>query len=457
MYGVSSYRTLVSSADLWQLPLVCIFIYAISFWWINGKTSNTTIKTYAIAALSLRLLSAILALIMYQYYYGYGDTYGYFYCGRQIWTAIWEAPSAGLELLFQSPENYSALAKHYASHPHFSSSSSRFIAQVIGVISLFTFKSYLTTSFILSFLSFIGCWKIYLVFIRLFPQLYRPLALAILFIPSVVFWGIGLMKESLLLFGMGLLVEGLFMLFYAEEKKGKNLLYFLLGALILFKVKPYILIFSLFAFIPVAINRLAHFLNGPFFRFFSKLSMYVLIFFVGFLSLLLLGNILKIYQPEKALQYMSVVQKSQILANQKMGGSAYDLGVLEPNFTSLGVKSFAAINVTLFRPYPWESRKIINIPTMMESLLCFLITLFVLIKVGPFECIRRGIKNPIILYCLIFSFSVGIIVGLFAFNFGTLARYKIPVLPFYFVALILLYYSPTINTNPQSNKLLYSS
>ena len=257
MQGIAYYRTLVSIHDLWQLPLVMVLIYAFTFWWIMGKTQDPLIKRYAIPALTLRLLSAVLALVMYQYYYGYGDTYGYFYCGRQIWNAIWEAPSAAFELLFQSPENYSALARSYADHVHFSSRDSRFVAQVIGLLSLFTFKSYLSTSFILSFLSFVGCWKIYRVFYRLYPKLHFSLALAILFVPSVVFWDIGLMKESLLLFGLGILIEGLFGIFHFKERSFfKCLVYSFLGAFILFKVKPYIVFAAFLAFTPILIQQL---------------------------------------------------------------------------------------------------------------------------------------------------------------------------------------------------------
>ena len=168
--------------------------------------------------------------------------------------------------------------------------------------------------------------------------------------------------------------------------------------------------------------------------------MYLLIIAIGISGLFIVGNIIEVYQPETALKYLSLVQKTQIAANEKMGGSGYDLGVIEPNFQSLAQKSGAAINVTLFRPYPWESRKLINIPAMLESMLTLLLSLIVLLKIGPRRIIGQTLRNPIIQFCLLFTLSVGVIVGLFAFNFGTLVRYKIPVLPFYFTALILLWY-----------------
>ncbi|MEM8907091.1 MAG: hypothetical protein AAGD05_04525, partial [Bacteroidota bacterium] len=125
------------------------------------------------------------------------------------------------------------------------------------------------------------------------------------------------------------------------------------------------------------------------------------------------------------------------------------IGIVEPNFQSLVQKSGSALNVTLFRPYPWEVRKPINVPAMAESLLTFLLSLIVLIRYGPIQVIRRIVNNPIILFCLIFTLIIGIIVGLFAFNYGTLVRYKIPILPFYFIALILLWYPSTAKVAPR--------
>ena len=203
MSETAYYRTLISAADFWQFPLLLILFYAFTYWWKNGRYNNSPVADFIIPALSLRFFCAVLALIMYQYYYGYGDTYGYFYCGRQIWNALWEAPLVGMELLFQAPEEFSKLAISYADHPLFSSRDSRFVAQVIAIFSLFTFKSYLSISLILTYLSFFGCWKIFKVFYQLYPSLYRPLAIATLFVPSVLFWGVGLMKESLVFVWFG--------------------------------------------------------------------------------------------------------------------------------------------------------------------------------------------------------------------------------------------------------------
>jgi hypothetical protein len=48
--------------------------------------------------------------------------------------------------------------------------------------------------------------------------------------------------------------------------------------------------------------------------------------------------------------------------------------------------------------------------------------------------------NPDVMFCLVFAISFAFAVGVSTFNFGTLVRYKIPLMPFYGMALLVLYH-----------------
>ncbi|MBK9533341.1 MAG: hypothetical protein IPO42_16435 [Chitinophagaceae bacterium] len=48
-------------------------------------------------------------------------------------------------------------------------------------------------------------------------------------------------------------------------------------------------------------------------------------------------------------------------------------------------------------------------------------------------------RDPVILYCLLFALLFALFVGATTANFGTLVRYKIPCLPFYIIALYLIH------------------
>jgi hypothetical protein len=110
----------------------------------------------------------------------------------------------------------------------------------------------------------------------------------------------------------------------------------------------------------------------------------------------------------------------------------------------------AAVNVTLFRPYPWEARKPIVVLTALEALLFLFLTFKVLFRVGTKKIWISISKNPTIQFSLIFTLIFAFAVGISSYNFGTLSRYKIPCMPFYATALILIYY----DNKPLKKKLL---
>ena len=66
-------------------------------------------------------------------------------------------------------------------------------------------------------------------------------------------------------------------------------------------------------------------------------------------------------------------------------------------------------------------------------------TLYVLVRGGIFNFFRNIISDPLIMYCLLFAVVFGLFIGASTLNFGTLVRYKIPCLPFYSIALFLIY------------------
>src|SRR5690606_36128594 len=96
--------------------------------------------------------------------------------------------------------------------------------------------------------------------------------------------------------------------------------------------------------------------------------------------------------------------------------------------------------VTLFRPYLWETRKVIQLINALEATILLLVTIKVFISVGPKRLWMTISADPTIQFCLIFSLIFAFAVGISSGNFGTLSRYRIPCLPFYGLTLVLIYY-----------------
>jgi hypothetical protein len=118
--------------------------------------------------------------------------------------------------------------------------------------------------------------------------------------------------------------------------------------------------------------------------------------------------------------------------------SGYNLGDPDGSFASMIRRVPLAINVSLFRPYIWEVQNPLMLLSALESLGFIVISLYVFYH-------ARGriiwtLKNPEVVFCLVFSLVFAFAVGISTYNFGTLSRYKIPLIPFYLIGLGLIYY-----------------
>jgi hypothetical protein len=61
-------------------------------------------------------------------------------------------------------------------------------------------------------------------------------------------------------------------------------------------------------------------------------------------------------------------------------------------------------------------------------------------KTGFLRFIRFAINKPILLFCFAFAISFAFAVGISTYNFGSLVRYKIPMMPFFISALFIMPY-----------------
>ena len=122
------------------------------------------------------------------------------------------------------------------------------------------------------------------------------------------------------------------------------------------------------------------------------------------------------------------------------GGSGYSLGDFDYSTSGILRKTPAAIWVTLFRPYIWEAKNPVMLLSALESTIFLLVTLFVLFRVLARGRWRPLPGHPVIIFCFAFAISFAFAVGISTYNFGSLVRYKIPMMPFYVIGLFLLYH-----------------
>jgi hypothetical protein len=424
--------------------LVMPFLFAlIIYLFTNIKNrryaDQPLIAKYFIPALTARLIGAILTGLMYRFYYGYGDTTFYYIAASDIVNAFYSKGfDVGLEMLFQQLEDYSYEAKSSITFfRNFKTPSMLVVSKFGAVLSVFAFGTFIGASFGCTIISFVGCWMLYRVFTDIYPHLHKELAYSILFIPSVCFWGTGLMKDPLSIGGAGMAVYGVYFLFYKFNKKGFFLPFIslLLGVYLSATAKAYVAM----ALLPACIIWISLMYKNKFENRFIRMAMGPLLLIVGlFFGQIALFQISKNMSLEKLVDEVNKTQWWISYSTQRDGGTGYTLSSIEA--TPMGMLRVApeAINVTLFRPYLWEARKPVVLISAIESLFTLIFTLYVIIKLKIFGFIGAIYKDSTILFCLIFSIIFAFAVGFTSMNFGALARYKTPALPFYFTAMVLL-------------------
>ena len=441
----------ITLLDYILLPIFLGFIYGIAYSFRNRHyKKNHPWRKYFIPALSVKIIGAIFIGMVYYYYYTEGDTIDYFHHGQVINSAINESFGKWINLLFHIPDRSNGEYYAYFSQLHFyKDPPSYMVGTVSALLNLFTLNSYLPTAVLFAAISFTGIWALFRTFASLLPQLLRPVALAILFIPSVFVWGSGIFKDTICIFGIGWLTYSCFRFLLKGDFSIRNIAIATGSFLLISLVKLYIIMAFTPALLMWIFFNYTQKITNPATKIAVKFFFIVIVigatafFLQQFSSSLGKYSIDSIAETAKTTrEYLNWISGDE--------GSAYSLGDFDPSITGMLVKFPQAVNVTFFRPYPWEAKKVIVLLSAIEAILFLYITLKTLFVIGLRKTWTTISKDPTIQFCLIFSIIFAFAVGISSYNFGTLSRYKIPCLPFYALAIILIWYK----NKPLKQKLI---
>ena len=95
----------------------------------------------------------------------------------------------------------------------------------------------------------------------------------------------------------------------------------------------------------------------------------------------------------------------------------------------------AAINVALYRPYLWEVRNPLMLLASLEGLALLIFTIIILFRIIWYKV--NLLNSPAAWFSLVFSLTFAFAVGISTYNFGTLFRYKLPLMPFFAILIVL--------------------
>ena len=427
--------------DYLLLP-VYLYIFYIIIKKNSVKYTDVNLRKYFFISFYLHMFGAIAYALMVQYYYGYGDSFVFYYGSDFLSTQVMHDGS-NIKYFFKSAAEvrswYNTEVGDISYAGYFGIASNLFIMKISAVLSIISFNKYLIITLFFGLFSFAGLWRLFLVFnhINKGKEL-KILAWAILFIPSVWFWGSGLIKDSVCIGSIGFIIHFLYKLFIKKEFSVKSIIALVALIYIVSIIKSYIII--------VLAVGLSVFI---FYRFISPFKNIVIRGFVilAFLIAVLIAAFVTNFSSQlKLLGEESMVQVDSFKRNyddaqneDDRSKATLEIKEIDPSLSGMIAHSPVAIFTCLYRPFIWESKKIFIMFSSFESLLLLLCTLYIMVRLKFFGFFTEILANPFVLVSIIMSILFALIIGFTTYNFGTMARYRIILLPFYLFTLVSLY------------------
>ena len=423
--------------DVLIVPVYTALIFVFASQIRDRILVNSPLKKYFIPALSLKVFGSIASALVYQYYYQGGDTFNFYTSSSYIHNLTFDNFEDAFLLQSDQPMYvYPQLWIHQTYLDFVFDSPSWFVVRMITLCSYFTFDTYMGSGLLFACFSFYASWRFYTLVVGLYPDLKEEFFYCIFAIPSVVFWGSGIFKDTLTMAGLLLFLYHTYQIAIVRKNIVRNIPGLLIGFVIVNIIRSFFIVlvipsFALWYFVSVRDrikNNLLKAISLPL----------LLVISMGFASF----GLTRLTSGSGELSREALTEKSKGFQSYhtEVGGSTYDLGEIDYSNTGIIKKMPEAINVTLFRPYVWEAHSFFQLISALQSVFFAYYLIKILIQTRFVGFFSYLLGDSLAMFSFFFSMLYAFVAGFTSFNFGALDRYKIPCLPFYMISLIVINY-----------------
>ena len=393
------------------------------------KNSAFSIRSLQFA-FTVRVAMGFILFLIYSKYYTVrqdADTFKYFDDSKYMYDAFWSHPLDYFQMLlgidcdteYFNTNYFNHMSNWVRSYDNGLFNDNRLVIRINAFMRIFSFGNYHVHSILLSYFAFLGSFSLANVFYRV-SKLKMASYFAVFLIPSVVFWSSGILKEAILLFALGSFTFCIYKLFGTSKRFRTYAILFLMSC-ILIVMKLYVFV----AFIPAVIAWLvvSKWRRG--------LWVYVLVYLSFFILVSLVGELSPRYDfvnllVDKQKQFIGLSEFYKVNSGFAMETLSYDL------WSIVKASPEGLFNV-LTKPWPNEINSILFLPPFFENSLIFVLIVLCLLY-------RKSLNQKewdFVVFCLSFCFILFVVIGLTTPITGALVRYKIPAIPFLFMAIFL--------------------
>jgi hypothetical protein len=430
--------------DLILFPFCYLFLFFIIRYKAN-RQRDPRLKQLYFRAFHFKVIAVFAFTLLTAFYFKGGDTNLFYQASKDLRNAIMDDPS-NIGLILQTEKiNADHPLFNYFYYDNFDQditygymiTSSNFMPGKLALLPSFLFfDSYLCINMCFGFWALGGAIRLFKFFLYFYPKLWRELAMACLFVPSVVYWSAGVLKDPITFGAMGFILYALLQLFFLKRNYIGAIIMILICSYLIFYVKAYILLVLVLSVLVWVFAEFNKVIKEKVLRYIFSIGTFVLAGIVAFflLSYLTQSEAAKEFQLDSVMQNAEQQRKGYELIGQVQGGSHFTINASNPFF--LVVESIGA---TYFRPFPWEISSPIILISAVEAMLFTFFTVSFFYRRGVRKFFSLAFEDGRILMCLVFALVFAFSVGSSTGNFGALSRYKIPCTPIYLILLFLLY------------------
>lgn len=431
--------------------LVALFYITVLLIWGNYKHRklqyqlNIEGREYYFKGFVIKIFLSYAFALIYFFMYNGADSASYFQNAIIMNRLFFENPGGFIDLMIKPSISWEDYFKYFTSstgYPQMSISlkaNNHIVVKFATILAPLGMYNFFATSMLSGAIAYQFVFKAYRTFCLISPESKKFFSYAFLFFPSFVFWGAGIMKDTICAAAISQIVYAFYAVFIQKKRKNKLIFSILIAIYILLVTKPYLLFalipglvfWGAFGYVSSIKNKLVKF---------GLIPIFIILASIGSFYLLNQAIISSFGSTDQALE-RAVITQQDLIRSEQYGNNFYDIGRYDPSFTGLLSKTPIALTVGLFMPFVWQARNPVTILSALENLVLLFLTIYFLFRTRIYGLFVYTFRNPVLLFCISFSLITALIVGLTTANFGALVRYKMPLLPYflsYFIILINL-------------------
>jgi len=444
--------------DFIDLPLVIFYlslvIISMYIYQNNSSLQNSHVKKFFIPGYLAKTLGGIAILLVYKFYYPGGDIYEYYNTSSSLYKLTFLHFDQAMKILFTpiSRENYSFF-NHLTGFPSFEFYFDRqtfTVSRLSYIFVLLSFNRVIPTIILLNLFLYLGPWKMFRTLSTMYPHANNALAFAILFLPSTIFWGSGIMKDSYTLTATTYISASLIQWVILKKFSFRSLVGILFFSYVLIAIKPYIFVSLLaFTFVLTLYAQLKHIHNRVLKYLVAPFLLVMLVFFIIFIYMSL-SKYLGVYGSIESLLEKAAITQKDYVSNPNYSKNYFNIGYFEPTLPGILSKIHLALLYGLYSPFLWVARNPLMLLSALETLFFAITSILFLWKIiTKKDVFYVFVSDPILSSFFIFTIIFIIFVGLSTANYGSLVRYRIPALPFFICYTLIVLKSSHVKSDYQ--------